>query len=90
MKFGSDILGVEPPVDGGSSGVALRDQSIDFPPEGLFAGEPPLQAAAGQDAELDFGHSLPGTGYGVVHDHPDHWSLWVGFIRQPAHPAGEV
>ena len=56
MKFGSWVPGVEPPVDGGSGGVALLDQSIDFPPEGLLAGEPLLQAGAGQDAELDFRH----------------------------------
>ena len=53
MKFGSCVPSIEPAVDGGSGGVALRDQSIDFPPEGLLAGEPLLQAAAGQDAELD-------------------------------------
>ena len=53
MKFGSCVPGIEAPVDGGSGGVALRDQSIDFPPEGLLAGEPLLQAAAGQYAELD-------------------------------------
>ena len=56
MKFGSGVPGVEPPVDGGSGGVALRDQCIDFPLEGLLAGEPLLQAATGQDAELDLCH----------------------------------
>ena len=51
MKFGSCVPGVEPPVDGGSGGVALLDQSIDFPPEGLLAGEPLLQA--GRDRTLN-------------------------------------
>ena len=59
MKFGSCVPGVEPPVDGGSGGVALGHQSIDFPSEGLFAGEPLLQAGAGQDAELDLRHVQP-------------------------------
>ena len=52
MKFGSCVPGVEPPVDGGSGGVALLDQSIDFPPEGLLAGEPLLQAGAGQENSI--------------------------------------
>ena len=53
MKFCPGLLSVKAPVNDGLGGVALRDQSIDFPPEGLLAGEPLLQAAAGQDAELD-------------------------------------
>ncbi len=65
VKFGSGILGIEPPVDGGSGGVALRDQSIDFPSEGHFAGEPLLQAGAGQDAELNLGHVQPTPVLGV-------------------------
>ena len=56
MKFGSGILGVEAPVDGGSGGVALLNQSLDFPPERLIVGEPLLQAGAGQHAELDLCH----------------------------------
>ena len=66
MELGSGILGGEPPVDGGSGGVALRDQSIDFPSEGHFAGEPLLQAGAGQDTELDFGHVQPTAVLGRV------------------------
>ena len=31
MKFGSGILGVEPPVDTSSGGVALPHQRLDFP-----------------------------------------------------------
>ena len=47
-------------------GVALRDQSIDFPPEGLLAGEPLLQAGAGQDAELDLRHVQPTSMLGGI------------------------
>ena len=48
MKFGSGVPGVEPPVDGGSGGVALLNQSLDFPLERLLVGEPLFQAGAGQ------------------------------------------
>ena len=46
MKFGSGVPGVEPPIDGGLGGVALRDRGRDrdFPREGLLAGEPPAEA----------------------------------------------
>ena len=44
MKFGSGVPGVEPPIDGGLGGVALRDRRRDFPREGLLAGEPPAEA----------------------------------------------
>ena len=56
MEFGSGVLGVEPPVDGGSGGVSLRDQGLDLPPEGRFVGDALLEAAARQDAELDLRH----------------------------------
>ena len=48
MEFGSG-LGVEPPVDGGSGDVSLRDQGLDLPPEGGFVGDALLEAAARQD-----------------------------------------
>ena len=47
MKFGSGVLGIEPPVDGGLGGVALLDQSLDFPVERFLVGESLLQAGAG-------------------------------------------
>ena len=56
VKFDPGVLGVEPPVDGGSGGISLSDQGQDLPPEGLLVGEPLPQAAAGQHAELDFRH----------------------------------
>ena len=56
MKFGSSILGVEPPVDDGLGGVAFPYQGLDFPPESLLVGDPLPQAGAGQHAELDFRH----------------------------------
>ena len=56
MKFGSGVLGFEPPLDTNSGGVALPHQCLDFPPERILVGEPLLQAAAGQHAELDFRH----------------------------------
>ena len=55
MKFGSGVPGVEPPVDGGSGGVALLNQSLDFPLERLLVGEPLFQAGAGQYTELNLG-----------------------------------
>ena len=53
MELGSGVLGIELPVDGGSGGVTLRDQGLDFPPQGFLVGEPLLQAGEGQDTELD-------------------------------------
>ena len=51
VKFGTGVLGVEPPVDGGSGGISLRDQGLDLPPEGGFVGDALLEAGAGQHAE---------------------------------------
>ena len=120
MQFGSGVLGVEAPVDGGSGVVALHDQSVYFPPQGLLAGEPLLQTGAGQYAELDLRHvqptpvpggvvelqspgnppgflsweslvqRCPAMGVQIVQDDPYHLGFRVGFIHQPAHPAGEV
>ena len=56
MKFGSGILGIEPPADSGLGGVAFLNQSMDFPPERLPDEEALLQAGAGQYTELDFRH----------------------------------
>ena len=50
MELGSGVVGVEPPVYGGTGGVALLHQGMDFPPESLLV--PLLQAATGQYAEL--------------------------------------
>ena len=47
VEFGPGVLGVEPPVDGGLGGVALLNQSLDFPVERLLVGESLLQAGAG-------------------------------------------
>ena len=66
MKFGSCVPGVEPPVDGGPGRIALLDQGLDFPPESLLAGDPLLQAGAGQDAELDLRHVEPTAVLGGV------------------------
>ena len=38
VKFAPGVLGVEPPVNGGSGGISLRDQGLDLPPEGGFVG----------------------------------------------------
>ena len=56
VKFNPGVLGIEPPVDGGSGDVSLRDPGLDLPPEGRFVGDALLEAAARQDAELDFRH----------------------------------
>ena len=66
MKFGSGILGVEPPVDGGFCGVALLLQSLDFLPEGLLVGKPLFEARGGQNAELDLRHVQPTAVLGRV------------------------
>ena len=56
VKFAPGVVGVEPPVDGGSGDVSLRDQGLDLPSEGRFVGDALLEAAARQDTELDFRH----------------------------------
>ena len=66
MEFGSGVLCVEPPVDGGLGGVSLRDQGLDFPSEGLLSGEPLPEAGTGQYAELDFRHVQPTAVFGGV------------------------
>ena len=66
MELGSGVLGIELPVDGGSGGVTLRDQGLDFPPQGFLVAEPLLQAGAGQDTELDFRNIQPTTVLGRV------------------------
>ena len=52
VKFDPGVLGVEPPVDGGSGHVSLSDQGLDLLPQGRFVGEALLEAAAGPDTEL--------------------------------------
>ena len=47
MKFGSGILGVEPPVDDGLGGVAFPDQGLDFLPESLLVGDPAASGRSG-------------------------------------------
>ena len=59
VQLGPGIPGVELPVDGGSGGVALLDQGLDFPPQGILVGEPLPEAGAGEHAELDFRHVQP-------------------------------
>ena len=66
MEFGSGVLGVEPPVDGGSGDVSLRDEGLDLPPEGGFVGDALLEAAARQDAELYLRHIQPTAVLGGV------------------------
>ena len=44
VQFGSGVMGVEAPVDGGLSGVALRNQGLDLPPESFLVGEPLSEA----------------------------------------------
>ena len=56
VQFGSGVMGVEAPVDGGLGGVALSNQSLDLPPESFLVGEPLSEAGTGQYAELDFRH----------------------------------
>ena len=52
------IKGIEA-IEFGSGDVSLRDQGLDRPPEGGFVGDALLEAAARQDAELDFRHIQP-------------------------------
>ena len=39
VQFGSGVMGVEAPVDGGLGDVALRNQGLDLPPESFLVGE---------------------------------------------------
>ena len=66
MELGSGILGGEPPVDGGPRLVSLSHRGSDHPLERFLAGEPLVEAGAGQYAELDFGHVQPTAVLGRV------------------------
>lgn len=41
MEFRPGILGVKPPIDGGSGGITLPLQGLDFPAEGGLVGDTP-------------------------------------------------
>ena len=56
MEFRTGILGVEPPVDGGSGSIAFLLQGLDFPAKGRLVGDPPPEAGASQDTKLDLRH----------------------------------
>ena len=66
MKFGSGMLSVELPFDGGLGGVALPDKGLDFPLESLLVGESMPQAGAGQHAELNLRDVQPTPVFGGV------------------------
>ena len=59
VQFSSGVPGVELPVDGGPSPIALRYQGIDFPLQSRRVRGPLLEATAGQYAELDLRHVQP-------------------------------
>ena len=59
-------MGCEPPVYGGSGGVALGLISADVPLQGFFVGVTSLEAGSGQHAELDLRHVQPATVLGGV------------------------
>ena len=46
MEFGSGVLSVELPVDGGSGDVSLRDEGLDLSPKGRFVGDALLEPAS--------------------------------------------
>ena len=66
MQYGSGVLGVELPVDGGPGGVAFRNQGLDFPPQCRLVGESLPEAGAGQYAELDLRQVQPTAVLGRV------------------------
>ena len=47
VQFGSGVMGVEPPLDGGLGGVAFPDQGLDLPPESFLVGDPLPQSGTG-------------------------------------------
>ena len=56
MQFGSGVLGVEPPVDGGLCRIALDLIGVDGSLQGSLVGITPLETGPGQHAELDLRH----------------------------------
>ena len=64
MQFGSGILGVEPPVDGGSRRIALGLIGVDGPFQRGSIGIAPLETGPGQRAELDL--RIPSASSGQV------------------------
>ncbi len=59
MVFRPGVLDAETPVDDGPGLIALPLQGMDPPAEGFVVREPLPQAAAGDDAELNFRHTEP-------------------------------
>ena len=66
MEFRPSILRAEAPMNGGSGGISLPFQGLDFPAEGGLVGDTPPQAGSRQDAELDLGHVEPTAVLGRV------------------------
>lgn len=66
MKLCPGILGVKPPMDGGSGGIALPFQGLDFPAEGGLVRDAPPEAGASQYAKLYLRHVEPTAVLGCV------------------------
>src|SRR5215207_292477 len=59
MQFVPRILGCKAPLDLGARGVALVFQLLDLSPERLLVADPPVEALAAEDAQLDLGDVEP-------------------------------
>src|SRR5919197_4079446 len=55
MHLGPPFFGGNPPLDLGARGVALVLQLLDLSPELFLVADPPVQALAAEDAQLDLG-----------------------------------
>ena len=66
MKLCTGILGVKAPMDGGSGGIALSFQGLDFPAEGGLVRDAPPEAGASQNAKFYLRHVEPTAVLGCV------------------------
>ena len=66
MKLCPGILGVKPPMDGSSGGIALPFQGLYFPAESGLVRDTPPEAGASQNAKLDLRHVEPTAVFGRV------------------------
>ncbi len=85
MKLCPGILGVKPPMYGGSGGIALPFQGLDLPAEGNFVRDALPEAGASQNAKFYLRHVEPTAVLGCVvelqpfHDTPG-LSSGEGFV----------
>ena len=57
--FGAGLIGCEHPFDASGGGIALSFPGSNFGFDLCLCGDPPVQALAAQDSDLDFNHVEP-------------------------------